>query len=80
MGLSNPSIGYAGYAPSDDILQEDINIYTETSLSFVTKITGYTLSDVQGNSIIRFKFTARNEFGGSGYHIRVYIGNNLIID
>lgn len=78
MGYASHKIGYTGYAPTDDKLQEDTTVYTEATAADVTKITGYALTDVQNKSKLRFKLEGKTDQAGGAWHVKVYIGGDLI--
>ena len=78
MGYASPQVGYTGYTPTDDKLQEDTTTYTETTDSYVTKITGYALTDVQADSKFRFKVELRNATGARVTEMKVFIGGEEI--
>ncbi|GAG63933.1 unnamed protein product [marine sediment metagenome] len=77
MGYSSP-LGYTGYAPTDDKLQEDTNTYTENGPTWVSKITGYAIADVQPKSKLRFKVEIQNTTFGKLVYFAVFINNTIV--
>jgi hypothetical protein len=75
MGYSSPYVkwGYTGYAASDDKLQEDTNIYSETTNVYVTKITGHSLTDMHPDSRLKFKVELRNTTSGGHVALKMFI-------
>jgi len=77
MGVSNPEVGYNGYAASNNTLIKDVTEYLETYNSFKTKIYGTWLSDVGENSTLRFKVDMTST-GGNFVYVRLLIDGNSI--
>jgi len=75
--LSNK--GYQGYAPSDDVLQEDTTEYSAGTTG-ATRITGTVLHEVALNSKLRFKCEMYfADAGGGPAYIYVRMNGSTII-
>ena len=63
--ITHEKVGYVGYVASADTLQKDVTEYSTTETSYVIKVTGTWLSDVQSGSTIRFKCDMKKAGGGA---------------